>query len=388
MEEEWKGLNVMSDQDTFERILASLYDAMLDDAEWPAASALIDDACGTVGNALLVADGPPDDIQTQFAGLYYRGQHRADLEREWLAVYHPINECIPRFLQLPDSQMVLAPDLYTAEELKTSRAYNEGLRRLSGQQSVMVRLDGPNGCVITWVSGDPAGTGGWDSSQRALLQGLLPISGNLSASGRRWSAPGRGAYPRPACSAIPRSGPSSWTGAGCIVEANDCARTILLQGDVVKDRDGELRACHPADHARLARLIAGAVPTSSAPAVSGSMTLRRASVLPLFVVHVKPVRARQPDFGARRAAALVLITGLGAVSPIDPILIAELLGLTKVEGEVAVWVTEGRSVREIAGALGQTAGAVRWYLHQIYRKHGLARQADVVRLVLSVAPLV
>ena len=33
----------MSDQDRFERILEALYDAMLDDARWPAASALIDD---------------------------------------------------------------------------------------------------------------------------------------------------------------------------------------------------------------------------------------------------------------------------------------------------------------------------------------------------------
>ena len=47
----------MSDQDAFERILASLYDAMLDDAEWPATSALIDEACGTVGNQ---GGGRPD----------------------------------------------------------------------------------------------------------------------------------------------------------------------------------------------------------------------------------------------------------------------------------------------------------------------------------------
>ena len=57
----------MSDQDAFERILASLYDAMLDDAEWPATSALIDEACGTVGNALLVGKGPPDDVRVLFA---------------------------------------------------------------------------------------------------------------------------------------------------------------------------------------------------------------------------------------------------------------------------------------------------------------------------------
>ena len=54
-----EGRIVMSNQDAYERILASLYDAMLDDTHWPATSALIDEACGLTGNALLVAEGPP-----------------------------------------------------------------------------------------------------------------------------------------------------------------------------------------------------------------------------------------------------------------------------------------------------------------------------------------
>ena len=53
----------MSERLAFERVVASLYDAMLDDTHWPATSALIDEACGVVGNALLVGEGPPDDIR-------------------------------------------------------------------------------------------------------------------------------------------------------------------------------------------------------------------------------------------------------------------------------------------------------------------------------------
>ena len=76
----------MSDPDTFERILASLYNAMLDDAHWPATSALIDEACNLTGNALMVGEGPKDDVRALFVGLYYRGQRREDLEREYLEV--------------------------------------------------------------------------------------------------------------------------------------------------------------------------------------------------------------------------------------------------------------------------------------------------------------
>ena len=56
------------------------------------------------------------------------GQRRDDLEREYLTTYHPLDERVPRFRQLPARHLVHITDLYTAEELKTSRTYNE-LRR-------------------------------------------------------------------------------------------------------------------------------------------------------------------------------------------------------------------------------------------------------------------
>ena len=238
----------MSDQDAFERILASLYDAMLDDAEWPATSALIDEACGTVGNALLVGVGPPDDVRIRFAQAYYRGNRREDLERKYLETYHPIDERVPRLRQLPDSQMVHAPDLYTAEELKTSPTYNEMMPRTSMQDSVNVRLDGPEGSHITWVSNDPV-TGGWESSQLALLQGLLPHirqfvrvrQAVVSAEALSVSETGLLDNTRIGVIHLDRR--------GRIMEVNDRARALLRQGDAVAGRDRELRARRPADHA-------------------------------------------------------------------------------------------------------------------------------------------
>ena len=154
----------MSERPAFERILALLYDAMLDDTHWPATSALIDEACGVVGNALLVGEGPPDDIRVTFVGLYYRGQRRPELEREYLELYHPSNEGIPRLRQLPDGHLVPIKDLYTAEERTTSRAYNEALRRGQYQQGVNVRLAGPGGSPMTWSLADPVASAGWGSS--------------------------------------------------------------------------------------------------------------------------------------------------------------------------------------------------------------------------------
>ena len=153
----------MSDQDAFERILASLYEAMLDDSHWAATSGLIDEACGLQGNTLVISDGPKDAVRLLFVGLYYRGERRTDLEHAYLAHYFPIDECVPRWRELPDSRLVHITDLYTAEELKTSRTYNELLRG-SAQNSLNVRLDGPDGSRLYWRLGDPVAPGGWESS--------------------------------------------------------------------------------------------------------------------------------------------------------------------------------------------------------------------------------
>ena len=72
---------------------------------------------------------------------------------------------------------------------------------------------------------------------------------------------------------------------------------------------------------------------------------------------------------------------------IDPARAAATLGLTLVESRVAVGLAEGRTVRELAVALGLTTRAVRWHLHELYRKQGLSGQADVVRLVLAATAL-
>ena len=55
------------------------------------------------------------------------------------------------------------------------------------------------------------------------------------------------------------------------------------------------------------------------------------------------------------------------------------------ESQVAVWVADGKSVRDIALATGLTEGAIYWHLKQIYRKLPISRQVDLVRLVLSIA---
>ena len=358
---------------------------MLDDARWPATSALIDEACGVVGNALLVGEGPPDDIRVTFVGLYYRGLRRPDLEREYLELYHPINEGIPRLRQLPDGQLVPIKDLYTAEERTTSRAYNEALRRGQYQQGVNLRLAGPGGSPMTWSLADPVASAGWGSSQIALVRRLTPHIRQFIRVRQALVRAQAGNTTVTALLETPRIGVLHLDRRGRILAVNDRARSLLRHGEGLSDEDGVLQARAPDDQVRLAQLVAEALPTSGAVPVSGSMRLGRVFGLPPFVVHVKPVGVPQPDYGARHVAALVLLVEPGRHPCLDPDVVTRTLGLTPAESQVAVWLADGQNVRDIARATGLTDGAIYWHLKQIYRKLPISRQVDLVRLVLSIA---
>ncbi len=375
----------MGDLDAFERVLASLHEAMLDDSRWAATSALIDEACGLAGNALLTGDGHSADPRVNFVGLYYRGARRTDLEREYLEVYHPIDERVPRLRQLPDSQLVSVQDMYTPEELKTSPTFNEILSRHHYRQGLNVRMDGLDGSDIGWGLADPVTGQDWESPQVALVTRLVPhvrqfvrVRQALVRAGSFGTGPAALLENR-------RIGVVHLDRRGHVLAANDRARDLLQGADGLSDRDGALQAWAPGDQPGLQRLLAGALPAAGGVAVSGSMALRRADGLLPLVLHVKPVTAAQPDYGGRGVAALVLIVEPGGRFSIDPALVAGVLGLTRAESQVAAWLAEGRSVEDITRLSGRATETIYWRLKQIYQKLHLSRQADLVRLVLSVA---
>lgn len=65
----------------------------------------------------------------------------------------------------------------------------------------------------------------------------------------------------------------------------------------------------------------------------------------------------------------------------SPALLADLLGISRREAELAVLVSEGHSLKEAAASMGLTEETARTYSKQLYTKLGLRGQAELVRLV-------
>ena len=378
----------MSQQDPLDRIIAALHEAALDESQWSATAALIDDACRTKGNLLVYGDGQSQNGTDIFMARFcYRGQRDEELEREYFRVYYPRDERVPRLRQLPDGQLVHVRSLYSEQEVRSSATYNEALPRSHTQNSLHVRLDGPDGSRIVWVLADSVDAVEWSPAQIGLIQRLLPHVRQLVRVRHTLAEAGALGASLGAMLDNSAAGVIQLDRRGRIVEANDRARFLLQRGDGLFDQNGSLNARAPADSAELQRLLARALPRFGGQGAGGSMLVRRPFDLPRLVLHLSPVTDGGSDIRARRVAALALIVDPGSRTRIDPELVAATLDLTPMESRVAVWLAEGKTVRNIAQALGRTENTVRWHMKNIFNKHHISRQFELAQLVLALAGL-
>ena len=376
----------MSERESFERILASLHETALDRARWPSASGLIDEALGTHGSSLTCAEGEAEaGVRIHFTRTCLRGNRRQDLERLYFETYYSRDERVPRVRRLPHGRLFHIASLYTEEEMRTSAAYNVLRTVAHAGNAINVLLRGPNGGRIFWEVDDPVDGEGWSSARLDSIRRLLPhirqtVTVQLALSGA-------GALGATTAELLDTTGLGivQLDARGRIVVANDRARDLLRTGDGLFDRDGFLLARSRRDNDDLQDLMSRALPPFGAPGAGGSAVVRRPDGLPPLVLHVHPMGGREADYPASPIGALVLAIDPANGAAIDPAAVAAALDLTGMESRIAVLLAEGMTVREIAAATGRGESTVRSHIKHIFAKHGLSRQAQLVRIVRSLA---
>ena len=141
-----------------------------------------------------------------------------------------------------------------------------------------------------------------------------------------------------------------------------------------------------ADHAAaIERLVEDALGQTGAKGTGAAMVLGEWPDRRSLVLHCRPVV--DPSGSGTAAAVVVVIVDPWMPPAVDPDLLRRTLGLTPAESRVAAALAEGMTVRRIARATGIRRNSVRWLLKQCFAKTNCRRQADLVRLVLSVSRL-
>jgi DNA-binding CsgD family transcriptional regulator len=88
---------------------------------------------------------------------------------------------------------------------------------------------------------------------------------------------------------------------------------------------------------------------------------------------------------ARRATAIGAIIDRQADLAVDPALLRRLFGLTDAEARVARAYMTVDTVKDVARDLGISANTVKKHLSAVYEKTDCARQAQLIRLLMSLA---
>ena len=378
----------MTEQDRFERTLASLYRAALADANWVSAAALVNDTIRTGGHGLSYGD-PCGGVEPKvfLHRLFVGRERREDLEQLYLRDYFRRDEVILRLFGLRDGEVYYKSDLYTDQEKKTSAVYNEFRRVNQSQNGFFMVFDEPDGRAIVWSVGNSVERGGWGHDQIETIKRLAPHirqfarvrhamanAGALGASLAELLENGRSGFIQLDC-------------RGRILEANDRARDILLKRDGLCDAEGLLTAGIPEEDAELQRVLARALPPYGVQGAGGSMKITRTKARTPLVLEVHPVQGMGADHRAWEVGALVLVVDPEARPRVDPDLAAAVLGLTPTESRVAVELATGQTVAGIAHELGCAESTVCTHLKRVYRKQGISKQTELVRRVLSLEAL-
>ncbi len=170
---------------------------------------------------------------------------------------------------------------------------------------------------------------------------------------------------------------------GQIVHANAAGNAILEAADFLRTVCGRLVAGDPAINTALREILVAANAGDAVLGVKGIALPLTAHDGVRYVAHVLPLTS-----GARRVACLaynavaalfIRKAALEAFAP--PEVIGEMYKLTPTELRVLLAIVDIGGVPEVAAALGVAVTTIKTHLSRLFEKTGVARQADLVKLV-------
>jgi DNA-binding CsgD family transcriptional regulator len=170
---------------------------------------------------------------------------------------------------------------------------------------------------------------------------------------------------------------------GHVVHSNVAGRLMLDEGDFLSESNGRIVVRDGKTERVLRELLVAAGGGDAAIGTDGIALPLRARDGTSYVAHLLPLTS-----GARRlagaaysatAALFVRKSAIPAVS--SPEVIARAYKLTPTELRVLLAIVDVGGVPEVAIALGVAESTVKTHLGHLFEKTGVARQADLVKIV-------
>jgi DNA-binding CsgD family transcriptional regulator len=172
---------------------------------------------------------------------------------------------------------------------------------------------------------------------------------------------------------------------GLLINLNSAAQRIARAEDGVRIRSGRITADRADTGLQLQRAIHLALGGKGSNICSGrSFLCRRPSGKRPYPVHVLPLHRGGTDETLTGARALVLIIDPEHEPERPAELLRRLHGLTKTEAQIALRVSRGADLKQIAEEQSISLATVRTHLQHVFDKTDTHRQAELVRHLLAV----
>lgn len=171
---------------------------------------------------------------------------------------------------------------------------------------------------------------------------------------------------------------------GTLLFANALGRDLLSDADGISVTLGRLQTVLPRDQALLDSMIRGAIVPLSGSS-SGWVSISRRSRRLAYALFVAPLHGAEEELTAAAAKVLVIVHDPAAHRCADQHMLTSLYGLTDAEARLASALSGGHSLESAAALLRIQPSTSRAHLKAVFRKVGVNRQQDLVRLLSALS---
>jgi DNA-binding CsgD family transcriptional regulator/PAS domain-containing protein len=171
---------------------------------------------------------------------------------------------------------------------------------------------------------------------------------------------------------------------GRILAANRAAEEIFRRKDGISTFAGQLSAVPASANAKLRDLVHAVTFRLPMPRSGGAVAIPRSNARQPYSVLVAPLPKRPVDWGGCSPVAIAFITHPTPPSKMEFVLQA-LYRLTRAEARLATALANGQGLGHAAEELGIARNTAKTQLQQIFAKTHTDRQAELVRLLTTVA---
>lgn len=274
-------------------------------------------------------------------------------------------------------------EMISLKELRTQPFYSDFVAPNKFEDGVMLCLENSAERAVVVNLGRCAGTISRDR-QRQTLESLVPhavriyqVSQQLTQLRLMRSALWQTANMAPVALVI-------LDNCGAVFLANDKAEALLGNDGLALMRGG-LHAAQKADDARLQHAINTVIASTnsrSEPLQSADLLVHRSSGKRAYQILIAPLPPDHEQSGRRPAASLIIFDPEQEFA-VPFTRMRDLFGFTRAEAAVALGVMQGKSLEQVASAVGNSVATARNLLKRVFLKAGVSRQNELTRLLIN-----